>query len=247
MAFLFLFPDSLRWLFAIAIIPGIIVTAIVFVGLKEQPRRVPAGEPFRLEVTALGSQYWWFLAAVGVFSLGCASDLFLLARLSELGVATYYLPLIWCAFHVLKSYGNVWIGRWTDRIPPTTLLFAGWIYYVVVYLLMGWIDSAGWAIGLFLLYAGFYALTEPPEKTLVAQLVPVEQRGQGFGWFHFVTGIAVLPASVLFGWLYDRHGAAWAFQCSAGIAFAAAVVLALSLLRSSKSRPSRALDRRPAT
>jgi predicted MFS family arabinose efflux permease len=76
-----------------------------------------------------------------------------------------------------------------------------------------------------MMYAAYYALTEPPEKALVVQLVPDEHRGQAFGWFHFVTGIAVLPASVLFGWLYEHFGAALAFQTGAVLAFIATIML----------------------
>ena len=52
-----------------------------------------------------------YLAAVLVFSLGNSSDAFLLVRASELGVATPLLPLLWCAFHIVKSAGNLLAGR----------------------------------------------------------------------------------------------------------------------------------------
>ena len=54
----------------------------------------------------------------------------------------------------------------------------------------------------------FYALTEPPEKTLVAQLVPGERKGLAYGWYNFAIGIAAMPASVLFGFLYKDSGVA---------------------------------------
>ena len=78
---------------------------------------------------------------------------------------------------------------------------------------------------MFLLYAAFYALTEPAEKTLVANLVGPERRGLAFGWFNFVIGIATLPASLLFGVLYDRYGSLTAFGTGASLALMASALL----------------------
>ncbi len=66
-----------------------------------------------------------------------------------------------------------------------------------------------WA--LFMVYSVFYSLSEPPEKTLVASLMPGERKGLAYGWYNFALGISALPASVLFGVLWDRVGAVAAF------------------------------------
>lgn len=228
LAFVFLWwmPDGVRTLMMLAIIPGIIVTLLVFFGLKEQPRTQEAKEPFRFQIRQLGKRFWWYLIAIGVFSLGASSDMFLLLRLKELGLSDEkYLLALWCVFHLLKSYGNILIGHWTDRLAPKKLLVAGWIAYAVIYSAFGWIDSVWGGIILFMAYASYYALTEPPEKALIVQLVPVNCRGQAFGWFHFVTGIAVLPASVVFGWVFERYGAWTAFHMGSVLAILAVVLL----------------------
>lgn len=82
-----------------------------------------------------------------------------------------------------------------------------------------------WA--LFLLYAVFYSMTEPAEKTLVAILAGPNRRGLAFGWFNFSIGIATLPASVVFGFLYDRFGPLVAFGSGAALAMAASVLFLL--------------------
>ena len=73
----------------------------------------------------------------------------------------------------------------------------------------------------------FYALTEPSEKALVANLAGKEDRGLAYGWYNAAIGIATLPASLLFGTLYDAFGAATAFGAGAGLALAAAGLLAI--------------------
>ena len=79
---------------------------------------------------------------------------------------------------------------------------------------------------LFPAYGLFYALTEPAEKALVAQLAGPERKGLAFGWFNFAIGIAALPSSLIFGFLYQHWGALVAFGWGAGLAFLAAVLLA---------------------
>jgi MFS family permease len=104
----------------------------------------------------------------------------------------------------------------------------------VVYIAIGFATLAWQAWVLFLAYAVFYALTEPAEKTLVTQLVPEANRGLAFGWFNFAIGVAALPASVIFGWLYNAYGAPIAFGWGAALALLS--VALLTLVRSPEPR-----------
>ena len=75
-------------------------------------------------------------------------------------------------------------------------------------------------------YALFYGLTEPAEKTLVANLVGKERKGLAYGWYHFAIGVATLPASLIFGALYQEWGAKVAFAWGAALALLGVVLLA---------------------
>ena len=78
---------------------------------------------------------------------------------------------------------------------------------------------------LFLSYALFYGLTEPAERTLVANLVGSERKGLAYGWYNFAIGIATLPSSLIFGALYQVYGAMAAFGWGAILALLAVVLL----------------------
>ncbi len=69
-----------------------------------------------------------------------------------------------------------------------------------------------------------YAVTEPAEKTLVAEFAGA-RRGLAFGWFNFALGIASLPANLLCGALYRSYGAGGAFGVGAGLAMLATAML----------------------
>jgi MFS family permease len=186
--------------------------------LKEVPTHSPE----------LGSRFRWYLAALVLFTLGNSSDAFLLVRSSQLGVSENLLPLLWCLFHLVKTGSNLAAGHLSDRIGPRPLLVAGWLAYGAVYLgfALATLTWHAWAI--FLIYGLVYSLTEPAAKAMVAQLVPAEQKGLAFGWFHSAIGIAALPASLLFGWLYERFGVWAAFGSGASLAVLAAGLLAIS-------------------
>jgi MFS family permease len=78
---------------------------------------------------------------------------------------------------------------------------------------------------LFFFYALFYGLTEPAEKTLVANIVGSERKGLAFGWYNFAIGIVTLPSSLLFGAVYQTWGAFAAFASGAVLALIAALML----------------------
>jgi hypothetical protein len=80
----------------------------------------------------------------------------------------------------------------------------------------------------FLVFGGVAGLTESAERSLVPRLAPV-RIGRGFGAYHAVTGLAALPAAVVFGELYQRWGSQIALGASAGaVLLAAAWWLAVS-------------------
>ena len=119
---------------------------------------------------------------------------------------------MWFVFHVAKSAGNMIVGRLVERLGARRLIIAGWVAYAAVYFGFALATEAWHAWALFMSYAVFYALTEPPEKTLVAQLVPGERKGLAYGWYNFAIGVAAMPASVLFGYLYKDYGGARGIQ-----------------------------------
>jgi MFS family permease len=225
--FLWLRPGDLRSLFSLSLLPGLGLLALLWFGL---PKSAPAishfePEPLTLTMKPFDSRFRGFLAALVLFTLGNSSDAFLLVRAEQLEVPVVWLPVLWCVFHIVKSAGNWWLGGRVDRHGPRGLIVLGWSWYAAVYLLFAMATEAWHVWVLFLLYAVFYALTEPAEKTLVANLVGPERRGLAFGWFNFAIGIATLPASVLFGFLYDRWGSFAAFGTGAGLSLAASLLL----------------------
>jgi len=226
-AFLWAWPSQLRTLFLLSAIPGVAVVLLVWVGLRERPIVSRASREFRLTLAPFDRSFRVYLLALVIFTLGNSSDAFLLMRAGELGISERMLPLLWCTFHVVKSSGSLLAGRAVDILGPRPLIFAGWIIYALIYLAFSQATNAAEGWGFFLVYGLFHALTEPAERTLVANLVGPERQGLAFGWFNFAVGIAALPSNIIFGRIYQNFGGEIAFIWGAALALVAVVVLAV--------------------
>jgi len=246
---LLLLPATrLRLVFALAAIPGLIAVAVMIWRVREAavepappagadtpPAGAGAGPAAgggggrRLlgGVARLGAPFHGLMAVLVLFTLGNASDAFLLLRAQQLGVALPLIPILWAVFHVSKMSWSVPGGMLADRHGPRRSIAAGWVVYALAYAGFAF-AAAEWQIwALFLFYGLFYGLTESPEKALVARLAPPGERGLAFGAYHFSIGVAALPASLLFGELWQHYGPETAFLTGAALALAAAIALPL--------------------
>lgn len=232
-ALLLLLPGQLRTVFLLALVPGLISLVVIAARVREEPRvRAEATSLPAVPLLARVRAAWRgplgrYLAVLVIFTLGNATDAFLLLRAQELGVPIAAIPLLWGALHVSKMLWSTPGGMVADRFGPRRAIVSGWLIYGLTYAAFAVSTRAWHAWALFLLYGLFYGLTEAPEKALIAELAPPERRGAAFGAYHFAVGVAALPASVIFGAVWTIHGATAAFLLGAVLALAAALLLPL--------------------
>ena len=216
---------ALRSIFLLTAIPGALAVLMLLLGVRESPRAArnqtpSAGPDVR---TALGGRFWAFLAVLLLFTLGNSTDAFLLLRAGQLGVPTVLIPVLWALLNGVKSLSSLPGGALSDRVGRRPLLVAGWLVYAAVYLAFGLARAQWQAWALFAVYGLYFGLTEGVEKALVADLVPSDRRGAAFGWYNLAIGIGALPASLIFGAIWDRAGAPTAFSLGASLALAASL------------------------
>ncbi len=165
------------------------------------------------------------MAVILLFSLGNASDAFLLLRMSDLGVSVVWIPLLWSALHVVKVVSSLVGGALSDRFGRRGLIALGWLWYALVYAGFGYFDTRATVIGIFLAYGLYFGLTEGNEKAWVADMAPQHARGTAFGIYNAALGVGTLAASLIFGALWTRVSPHAAFLTGAGLAVGASVLL----------------------
>ncbi len=217
----------LQQVFLWALLPGLACLGLTS-ALRDAPPPTVAPEAFSWTLAGLPAPLRRYFIVVALFTLGNSSNMFLLLRAKELGVAEAQVPLLWAAVSAVAALFSVPLAALSDRLGRVRLLVAGYVAYAVFYVGMGWFAAPGWRLyALFGLYGIFMAATEGVERALVADLAPPARRGTAFGWLNLTLGAMLLPASLLFGLLWESVSATLAFGFSAVCALLAALLLAL--------------------
>lgn len=226
-ATLLAFGMPLRHVLFAAIVPAILVLWLAF-AIKE-PEAPLATKPvaFTWNLREFSPAFRRYLVVLGLFMLGNSSNMFLLLRAKELGLADAQVPMLWGLVSLVAAAFSTHLSALSDRIDRRKLIVAGWSIYAVFYLAFGLLPARPLLLWpMFAGYGLFLAATEGAEKALVADLVPKQQAGTAFGWYNLVAGILLLPASLVFGWIWASVAPFAAFAFGAGCAFAAALLLA---------------------
>lgn len=217
---------ELRTVFWCAAIPAVVVF-IATLQLREPEAETLVHSPrFNWHLREFPPVFRRYLLILGLFMLGNSSNLFLLMRVRELGLPQAQVPLLWATMSGVAAVFLTPLSALSDRIGRKRLIVCGWLAYAAIYLLLGWNGLKPWGVwAMFVAYGLFIAATEGAEKALVADLVPREQLGTAFGWYHLTLGIALLPASLLFGAMWESISVFAAFAFGAGCALLAAGLL----------------------
>lgn len=210
--------------FLFASIPVVIgLFVIVFFVREEKGGAEPAESlPISFSLSQFDDNFKRLLFVIALFTLSNSTDAFLLLRAEQSGIPPAMLPLLWMVLHFSKVFSSLVGGHLSDKFGRRSLIITGWVVYASVYIGFAFVDSAWQAWALFIIYGIYFGLTEGVEKALVADLVEDEKRGTAFGYYNLAYGITVLPASLLFGFLWDQFGASTAFIVSSAISVTAA-------------------------
>jgi MFS family permease len=230
---------GIRSVFWAAAVPGALCVLVALVGIRETKRsqggdaasggsskKISASTPPDRDASVkLPASFYIVLVAVTLFSLGNSSDMFLVLRAQNVGIAVALAPLLGLVFNITYTLASWPAGWFSDRISRHLVGSVGYMIFAVVYFVFGrapsrlaiWIAMA--------IYGFYYALTQPVLKALVVESVGVDIRGRALGIYFFATSVATLAASLITGELWKHYGAAVPFYFSAALASAAAGLL----------------------
>ncbi len=204
-AFLLLsiFPLNYSYIFLLATIPAIlgVLTIIIFIKEAKAEKNETTN---KISLKLLPKKFYFFLIIIFVFTLGNSADALLLVKTSETGIDKSYIPFVYMIFNTVSVLLAIPIGKLSDRIGREKLIILGFIVYAIVYYFFGRFNSINVFIFLFMLYGFYSALTDGSQKAMISDIVSKDLKGTGFGIYHAVLGITLLPASLIAGLLYDK-------------------------------------------
>jgi MFS family permease len=227
-ALMVLLASNIRLVLWAAVLPALLAVLLVLFGVREPSAQPSTESRTRLAypgLGTLGARYWLILLMGAVLTLARFSEAFLLLRAADLGLAIGYVPLVLAVMSAIYALTAYPAGLAADRGHRRALL--GWGLGMLIAADAA-LAGAGSLWVMFLgtvLWGVHMGLTQGLLAALVADAAPAGLRGTAFGVFNLVTGLTLVAASVLAGWLWNAFGPAWTFGC--GAAFTAVALAGL--------------------
>jgi len=228
-ALMALFAGDMRAVFWIAVVPASLAVLLIVVAVKDQTRSEGTNDmrpPIRLSDVAELDRRFWTVVVIGVmFSLARFSEAFLILKVHMEGLPVTLVPLVLVAMNIVYALGAYPAGHLSDLYNPGRLLLLGLGTLIAADLSLAFSSSiAGSFIGI-ALWGAHMALTQGLFAKLVAEHAPPRLRGSAFGVFNLFTGLALLLASVIAGFIWDHVGSVATFLAGAGFAAASGVLV----------------------
>lgn len=228
-AFMVWLANDIRAVLWIAVIPGFIAVALLIFGVHDpEPAGINSGRRRTLtfvDAARLPLRYWFIVLLGVVFTLARFSEAFLVLRVHDVGLTLSYVPLVLIVMNVVYAGTAYPAGVAADQFSQRTLLIVGIAVLVgadialaaAVTPLLAFIGAALWGMHM--------GLTQGLFAKLVADNATSEVRGTAFGIFNFLSGGALLLASLIAGALWTAFGAPVTFLAGAAFAILAALGL----------------------
>ena len=228
--FMLLWNDNFRAVFWVATVPAFMCVALLVWGVKEpdQPITTKRSNPIsRANLARLSPAYWWVVGVGAIFTLARFSEAFLVLRAQQGGLALAWTPLVLIGMNIVYASCAYPFGKLADKVRHTSLLSWGLLLLIGADSLLAYSNSGVVFWAGVALWGLHMAMTQGLLAAMVADTAPTDLRGTGYGFFNLLSGVAMLIASGLAGWLWQGWGASFTFV--AGIGFAALALLLLVL------------------
>ncbi|MDD4616561.1 MAG: MFS transporter [Alphaproteobacteria bacterium] len=205
-----LFNDNIRAVYWFAVIPAFACVVVLILGVEEPERKTEVKRDAftvnRNELAKLGNAYWSVVFFGSILTLARFSEAFLVLRAQSAGLPEAWLPIVMVVMSLVYASVSYPAGKLSDRVDRRLILMIGMGVLVVADFVLAFASTVGGVlvgVGIWGLHMG---LSEGLLTTLIADAAPSQWRGTAFGVFNLITGIVLLVASTLAGYLWEAGG-----------------------------------------
>ncbi len=217
--FLHFFPKQYASLFYIAVIPGMIAVALIFL-LKE--KRQPSST---LKKGNFFSFFWYWkisppvykklIIGLLVFALFNSSDIFLLLKTKEITGSDELTIIVYVFYNLVYALSSYPLGAIADKIGLKKVLSFGFILFAIVYLLFAFSNSIILVFIGFFIYGIYASATEGIAKAWITNIVHEKNPGTALGFYTSCQSLCSLLASALAGFLWMTFNSTVTFTITA--------------------------------
>lgn len=227
-ALMLLWAGDFRKVFWFATLPGLLAVALLAFGVHEPKSEGPVAPRARVQwrtLKQLDSAYWRIVIMGVIFTLARFSEAFLVLRARQQGLPDFLAPMVLVAMNVIYALSAYPTGVLADRLDRRYLMAAGLLVLIASDLTLAWASGLAAIAAGVALWGLHLGLTQGVFAAMIADAAPAHLRGSAFGFFNLAGGVAMLVASALAGFLWDKAGSAATFYAGAGFAFCALVFI----------------------
>jgi MFS family permease len=208
--FLYFYPAQYKTLFLFAFVPGLIAVLITFLLKEKKTEQLKKSAPPFHETFGYwkkaNQSYKELITALLLFALVNSSDMFLLLKMKEAGVADTMLIGVYIFYNLVFALFAFPLGKLADKLGMKFIFCAGLFLYVVTYFGFAFSSSVALFLVFFFTYGLFAAATEGVAKAWISKLVPSNENASAVGFYTGFQSIAAFIASSAAGliWLYGE-------------------------------------------
>ncbi len=237
--FMGLFSNNYRTVFWLSMIPGVIAVLLIIFFITEKKKALAAHvERPKLTMKHFDWRFKFFVVIAGLFAVGNSSDVFLILRAEQVGVPTVMIPVVYLLFNLVYSISSIPAGMAADRFGRKRVILLGFILFAVLYYGFAIASDAKAIWILFGFYGLFMGLTEGIQKAFLATIIPPDFKATAFGIYNTVVGIAMFPASLIGGWLWDSISPSATFYFGAITAGISAILFVVFIASIKRTHPA---------
>jgi MFS family permease len=170
-----------------------------------------------------------FLLVSSVFALSNFNLAFFILRASSEGISSAVILLLYTLLNVAYAGVSYPFGVVADKLGRQNVVMMGYVAFVITAL--GFAILPGSLVNsilLFVLYGIYMGISDGSQKSYVSEIADPAYRGTALGTVATLTGLIMLPSSILAGALWDIYGPSVTFEFGAGAALVALALFAVS-------------------
>lgn len=220
---LYIFFIPIRWIFYLAIIPGLLAVGMIALIKEQNPKhklQITNNNQnyknqtikklgnwnlfgnWKLRFGAFSKEYYKYLFVTALFGIGNSSNAFLILRVKQIGVPFVITIIIYAFFNLVAAVSSFPAGNLSDKFGRKTILLLSFIIFIISYLSFALTTNYYLLATSFILYGIFSGAYRAVGKALATDYVPAHLRASAVGWFSTVVGISGLIASFIAGELW---------------------------------------------
>jgi MFS family permease len=223
-----IWPSDYRAVFWFSILPGIIAVLLIVFFISADGRTPTTDVPFTFSLDGFDPGFVTFMVVIGLFSLGNSSNAFLILKADQAGMSGGGISAAYLAFNAVYAVMSMPAGMVADRLGRRRIIIVGFGIFAGIYAGVALATMPWHMAGLFVLYGVYMSLTDGVQRAYLATLIPDHRKATGFGLYHMVVGLAIPPASVGAGLLWDHIGPAAPFWFGAAMSALAMAIFIYS-------------------